>query len=91
MKLYMVHRDLNRRTPEQLAAIQKAATDLSQQFSAGGKLIRYLCTTLLPGQTVSICWFEAPDITLVKEVNEAADLPFTQITEPPSALTRRLI
>lgn len=86
MTLYMVQRKLGARTTEQMAAFHQAAHQVAQQFNAAGKSVHYLCTTLLPDGIHSICWFEASDAALVRELNERADLPFTQITEPPVEL-----
>ena len=38
-------------------------------------------TTFVPGEAHCMCLFEAQNSTIVKEVNEAAKLPFTRIVE----------
>ncbi|MCH7750260.1 MAG: DUF4242 domain-containing protein [Acidobacteria bacterium] len=81
MPVYMVERDLPGITMEQLAAAQKAAIDTGKQFTAAGKNVRYIRSTYIPGESRCLCLFEAPNSELVKEVNEAAKIPFTRIVE----------
>ncbi len=81
MAVYMVERDLPGITMEQLAAAQKAAIEKGREFTANGKNVRYIRSTFVPGEFKCMCLFEAPNPELVKEVNEAAQIPFTQIKE----------
>jgi hypothetical protein len=46
----MVERDLPGIEMEQLAAAQKAAIETSNQFTADGKPVRYIRTTVCPGR-----------------------------------------
>ena len=81
MPVYMVERSLPGIEMDQLAAAQKAAIETSNKFTAEGKDVRYIRTTFVPGEAHCMCLFEAPTIGTVKEVNEAAKLPFTRIIE----------
>src|SRR2546428_104749 len=81
MPVYMVDRNLPGVTLDQLAAAQKAAIDTSRQFSAQGKPVRYIRSTFVPGESHCMCLFEASNADLVKQVNEAAKIPFTRVTE----------
>jgi muconolactone delta-isomerase len=81
MTVYMVDRNLPGVTLEQLAAAQKAAIETSQRFSAQGKPVRYIRSTFVPGESHCMCLFEASNADLVKQVNEAAKIPFTKVTE----------
>ena len=81
MTVYMVDRDLPGITMEQLGAAQKAAIATSQRFSSEGKQVRYIRSTFVPGDAHCMCLFEAADPQVVKEVNEAAQIPFTRISE----------
>ncbi len=81
MAVYMVDRNLPGVTMDQLAAAQKAAIEISQKFSAQGKNVRYLRSTFVPGDARCMCLFEAQNPHLVREVNEAAKIPFTRIVE----------
>ena len=81
MPVYMADRNLPGVTKEQLAAAQKAAIETSQQFTAQGKNVRYIRSIFVPGDSKCMCLFEATSPDVVKEVNEAAQIPFTQIKE----------
>ena len=81
MAVYMVERDLPGVTMDQLAAAQKAAIETSNHFKADGKDVRYIRTTFVPGEAHCMCLFEAANPDLVREVNEAAQIPFTRIVE----------
>lgn len=81
MAIYMVERDLPGITPEQLANAQREAALTGQRFSAAGKEVRYIRSTFIPGEDRCMCLFEASNREWVKEVNDAARLPFTRIVE----------
>ncbi|HEX8844824.1 MAG TPA: DUF4242 domain-containing protein [Pyrinomonadaceae bacterium] len=81
MAVYMVERDLPGVTTDQLAAAQKAAIETGEQFTAEGKNVRYIRTTFVPDEAHCMCLFEADNADLVREVNEAAQIPFTRIVE----------
>ena len=81
MTLYLVDRDLPGITVDQLAAAQRAAIAASAEFTAAGSTVRYIRSTFLPGEAHCMCLFEAQNIEAVKQVNEAAQLPFTRIIE----------
>ena len=81
MAVYMVERDLPGVTMEQLGAAQKEAIEKSRQFTAEGKDVRYIRSIFVPGEARCMCLFEAPNPDVVKEVNEAAKIPFTRIVE----------
>jgi hypothetical protein len=81
MPVYMVERQLPGITMDQLGGAQQAAITTSQQFTNQGKPVRYIRSTFVPGEAHCMCLFEAPNQNLVKEVNEAAKLPFTRIVE----------
>ena len=81
MPVYMVERDLPGIEMDQLAAAQKAAIETSNQFTASGKNVRYIRTTFVPGEAHCMCLFEADNADMVREVNEAAQIPFTRIVE----------
>lgn len=81
MAVYMVERELPGVSMEQLAAAQRAAIETGQQFTEEGKNVRYIRTTFVPGEACCMCLFEADNADLVREVNEAAQIPFTRIVE----------
>jgi len=81
MAVYMVERDLPGITLEQLGGAQKAAIETSRRFTEEGKQVRYIRSTFVPGEAHCMCLFEAPTPDLVREVNEAAQIPFTRVVE----------
>lgn len=81
MKIYLVDRDLPGVTLEQLATAQKAAIETSQRFTEEGKPVRYVRTAWVPSESHVMCMFEAETGQLVRDVNEAAGIPFTRILE----------
>lgn len=81
MPVYMADRELPGISMDQLAGAQRAAIDASQRFTEEGKPVRYIRSMFVPGESHCMCLFEAPDADRVREVNEAAGLPFTRIVE----------
>ena len=81
MTIYIADRDLPGVTLEQLAAAQKAAIETSQRFTKEGKPVRYIRTAWVPSESHVMCMFEAQDPQAVRDVNEAAGIPFTRILE----------
>jgi hypothetical protein len=81
MPVYMVERDLPGITMDALAAAQKAAIETGQRFTSQGKNVRYIRSTFVPAESRCMCLFEATSADLVKEVNQAAKIPFTRIVE----------
>ena len=81
MAVYLVDRDLPGITMDQLGAAQKAAIETSERFTSEGKPVRYIRSTYVPGESNCMCLFEAASADMVKEVNEAANIPFTRIVE----------
>ena len=81
MAVYMVERDLKGITMEQLAAAQRQAIETGQRLTGEGKPVRYIRSTFVPGESHCMCLFEAPNPQLVKELNEAAQIPFSRIVE----------
>jgi hypothetical protein len=81
MPVYMVDRSLPGIKMDQLAAAQKAAIALGQKMTAEGKKVRYIRSAFVPGEAHCMCFFEAANPEVVKELNETAKIPFTRIVE----------
>lgn len=81
MSVFMVERHLPGITPEQLGGAQQAAITTSQQFTGSGKPVRYIRSTFVPGEAICFCLFEASMREHVREVNDAASLPYRRIVE----------
>ena len=81
MAVYMVERNLQGVTMDELGAAQKAAIKTGQDFTAAGKKIRYIRSTFVPGESRCMCLFEAESPLVVKELNETAKIPYSRIVE----------
>lgn len=81
MAIYITERTLPGITSEQLAAMQRAAVEMSARFTAQGRSVHYLRSVFVPSEGHCISLFEADSGALVRDVNEAAQLPFTRIVE----------
>jgi hypothetical protein len=81
MPVYMVDRSLPGIKMDLLAAAQKAAIALGQKMTAEGKKVRYIRSAFVPGEAHCMCFFEAANPEVVKELNETAKIPFTRIVE----------
>ena len=81
MPVYMLDRELPGIKMEQLAAAQKAAIELSQKMTKDGKPVRYIRSAFVPGEAHCMCFFEAADPGLVKELNDTAKIPYKRIVE----------
>src|SRR5437588_13030513 len=81
MPVYMVDRSLPGVTIDQLAAAQKAAIDTSKKFTAQGKSVGYIRSTFIPGESRCSGLVESSNGDLVKQVSQAAKIPFTRVSE----------
>jgi len=81
MAVYMVERDLPGITQEQLAGAQRLAIGGAEKATSTGRPVRYIRSTFVPGEARCMCLFEAASADAVRDVNEAAGLPFTRIVE----------
>ena len=81
MAIYIAERTLPGITREQLAAMEYAAVEMSARFTAQGRSVRYLRSVFVPSESHCLSLFEAESGALVRDVNEAAQLPFTRIVE----------
>jgi hypothetical protein len=79
--IYMVERDLPGITADGLAGAQRAAIESAQRSTTGGTPVRYIRSTFVPGEARCMCLFEAKTPGDVRDVNEAAGLPFNRIVE----------
>ena len=81
MAVYLVERELEGITMEQLGAAQKAAIETGQRLTAQGTPVRYLRSTFVPGDARCLCLFEAQSPAAVRQLNETAKIPFRSIVE----------
>jgi hypothetical protein len=81
MAVYMVDRDLPGISMEQLGDAQRRAIEWSQRYRDEGHNVRYIRSTFVPGEAHCMCLFDAPNADLVAELNDAAEIPYTRVTE----------
>lgn len=81
MPVYMVDRELPGASLEQLAGAQRAAIESSARSSESGRRVRYIRSTFVPGEARCMCLFEADSSDAVRDVNDAANIPYTRIVE----------
>ena len=81
MTVYMVERSLKGIAMSDLAAAQRLAIKTSQEYASKGTPMRYIRSTFTPQDGRCMCLFEAPTSQHVKELNEAAKIPFSRIVE----------
>jgi Protein of unknown function (DUF4242) len=79
MPVYMVERVLPGATVQSVEMLQTVADRACRAFTQNGKPVRYLRSTFTPGESRCRCLFEAPNADLVRELNEAAQLPYSRI------------
>lgn len=79
MPVYMVERVLPGATLQSLEAIRRAAEAACRTSTMSGRPIRYLRSVFTPGESRCRCLFEALDGDLVREVNDAVELPYSRI------------
>jgi len=81
MTVYMVERNLPGIGLDELAAAQKAAIVAARDMRRQGSSIRYIRSTFVPGRGRCMCLFEAGSPGLVKQLNDAAGIPYEAIVE----------
>lgn len=79
MSVYMVERDLKGISMENLGGAQKAAISMAQKMSAAGTDITYIRSTFAPEDGRCMCLFDAASDTDVKQLNDAAGLPYSRV------------
>jgi uncharacterized protein DUF4242 len=79
--IYLVERDLPGMTRDQLAAAHRALIQTASRFTARGTPVRYVRSVFVPQQARCLCVFEAPDADVVRQVNDATQMPFVSVTE----------
>ena len=77
----VVERHLPGITPDQLGAAAGSAKRTTAQMAQEGTPVRYLRTTIIPGEEKCFCLFEGPSAEAVRAANERAQLPYERIVE----------
>ncbi len=79
MSVWMVERDLSGISMEALAQAQGAAIAEAGKATARGAPVRYLRSLFTPEDGRCCCLFEANSADAVRQVNDAAGLPYKRI------------
>lgn len=87
MSLFIVDRMIPGLTVQQLGIAQHAMVESARRLGGKGERIRYIRSTLIPGQSRCICLFEEDHRSLVRTVNETAQFPFSRIDEVVELIT----
>ncbi len=89
MAVYMVERDPIGMSLEQLDEMQQMADVMSQRFTEDGRPVHYLRSVYIPSQSQCLSFFESSSAAFVRDVNEAAQIPFTRIVQVIDLTPRR--
>ena len=81
MTVYMVERDLMGIEMAALAAAQQRAIAQAAEMRNGGIAVRYIRSTFVPADGRCMCLFEAGSTGVVKDLNDAAQIPYSRVTE----------
>jgi hypothetical protein len=81
MTTYMVERELEGITMDQLAAAQRRAISTGKDMTAAGKDVRYIRSTFVPGEARCMCLFESSSRAHVEELQAKAQIPFSRVVE----------
>ncbi len=81
MAVYMVDRDHMEMSPEQLSVMQQMAVDMSQRFTEDGRPVHYIRSVYVPSEAHCFSFFESSSVLFVRDVYEAAQIPFTRIVQ----------
>ncbi len=80
LTVYLVDRTLPGLTEDLLAEVQRLLHEAARRLSSAGQTVRYLQCVYLPEDDRCLCLFEATDLRTVRQVNEAAQVPFRRIS-----------
>ena len=78
--MYLVDRTLPGLTEDLLAEMQRLLHEAARRLSSAGQTVGYLQCVYVPEDDRCLCLFEATDLQTVRQVNEAAQVPFRRIS-----------
>jgi FtsZ-binding cell division protein ZapB len=79
MPLFAVERDLSQMPPERFRTELKGLIGACARLKGAGKQVRYISSAVFPAEARGLCLFGAEEPQWVREVNEAAGLPYSRI------------
>ena len=81
MDTFMVERSLKGISTKDLGAAQKAAIGTAADMTRDGTPISYIRSTFVPETGACMCLFKAENADTVKQVNDAAKIPYKRVVE----------
>ncbi len=79
MPLFAVERDLSHVPPERFRTELKGLVSACARLKGVGKRVRYISSAVFPSEARGLCLFGAEQPQWIREVNEAAGLPYSRI------------
>jgi uncharacterized protein DUF4242 len=79
MPLFAVERDLSQVPPERYRTELKGLVSACARLRGAGKRVRYISSAVFPTEARGLCLFGAEQAQWIREVNEAAGLPYSRI------------
>jgi Protein of unknown function (DUF4242) len=79
MPMYLVERILPEVTLDSVEAIRSSAEAACREPATQGNSVRYVRSIFTPGESRCRCLFEARNADLIRELNDAAQLPYNRI------------
>ena len=79
MPLFAVERDLSQVPPEWFRTELKGLVRACARLRGAGKRVRYISSAVFPTEARGLCLFGAEQPQWIREVNEAAGLPYSRI------------
>lgn len=81
MTFFLAECAVPNKTYQEVKALLRTAAEMSEQIAGPGLVVRFIRALYVPGDDHLLCLYTASDATLVRDVNEAAQLPFLRIVE----------
>ena len=81
MSYFVVERNLPGITSDELSGAGLRVKTCASEMNQEGSEVRWMRSFFVPEKEQTFCFFEAPSMELVKELNERAQIPFTAISE----------
>ncbi|WP_171133790.1 MULTISPECIES: DUF4242 domain-containing protein [unclassified Ruegeria] len=79
MSVFMVERNLEGISMDDLGAAQKAAIATAQKMTADGDKISYVRSTFAPEDGRCMCLFDGESADQVRRLNDTAGLPYDKV------------
>ena len=80
MSVFMVERNLQGISMDDLGGAQKAAISTAAEMKQGGTNISYIRSTFSPDDGRCFCLFDAENEADVRALNDTAGLPYSAVT-----------